>query len=45
MSTIISLGLLISSVLISKLFEPIIAATATLFEPIITSILVHLFEL
>lgn len=39
MSTMLSLGVFISSILISKLFEPIVPATASLFEPVITSIL------
>lgn len=39
MSTMISLGLFISVILINKLFEPIIPATAALFEPIITALL------
>lgn len=39
MSTMLSLGVFISSILISKLFEPIVPATSALFEPILTSIL------
>lgn len=39
MSTMISIGVFISSILISKLFEPIVPATSALFEPVITAIL------
>lgn len=39
MSTMISIGVFISSILINKLFEPIVPATAALFEPVITAIL------
>ncbi|CAD8202136.1 unnamed protein product [Paramecium pentaurelia] len=39
MSTMLSIGVFISSILISKLFEPIVPATAALFEPVITAIL------
>lgn len=39
MSTMLSLGVFISSILISKLFEPIIPASTALFEPIIIGLL------
>lgn len=42
MSMMLSLGVFLTSILISKLFEPIVPATALLFEPIVTSILIRI---
>ena len=38
MSIILGLGLLISYMLISKLFEPVVPAIAVVFEPVISSV-------
>ena len=42
MSIVIGLGSFITNYLTSKLFEPIVLASAVLFEPILSTLFIHL---